>query len=183
MIGHNGGPSVEPGQSWRRHAWGAAREALLPTLPLEVVRMRVRRAAELGLDYKTYASVRAASGHDVVAFLFSSNALRVAVQRLTLPADRAEKLAGLRQVTRIALATAPLSPETLRLANPEHLDEAAAAPFALARFRDIAASLRETLGSRPGDRVILVGDHGLERDWVAAARLAAYLPAERYFGS
>jgi hypothetical protein len=183
MIGHNGGPSVEGGLSWRRHAWGAAREALLPTLPIEVVRMRVRRAAELGLDYKTYASVRADSGHDVVAFLFSSNALRVAAQRLTLPADRAEKLASLQDVSRIALATAPLSPETLRSANPDHLDEAASAPFALARFRDIAASIRETLGKRPGDRVILIGDHALERDWVTAARLAGWLPAERYFGS
>ena len=181
MIGHNGGPSVETGHSWRRHAWGAARTALLPTLPIEVVRMRVRRARELGLDYKTYSSVRAASGHDVVAFLFSSNALRVAAQSLILPEDRAQKLAALHHVTRIALATAPLQPTSLLQANPDTLDEAHPAPFALARFRDIAASLRETLGTRPGDRVILIGDHSLERDWVAAARLAAWLPADRFF--
>lgn len=31
------------------------------------------------------------------------------------------------------------------------------------------------------DRVILVGDMALEGDWAMAARLAAYLPAERYF--
>jgi hypothetical protein len=30
--------------------------------------------------------------------------------------------------------------------------------------------------------VLLVGDHGLERHWCAAGRLASYLPAERYFG-
>ena len=43
----------------------------------------------------------------------------------------------------------------------------------------------ETLGTDltgiPGDRVILIGDHGLEREWCAAGRLAAYLPADRYF--
>ena len=30
MIGHNGGPAVEGGASWRRHCWTAARQALLP---------------------------------------------------------------------------------------------------------------------------------------------------------
>jgi|GEM_PF-3081246 len=39
------------------------------------------------------------------------------------------------------------------------------------------------LGRLPSDRVILVGDLALERDWYAAGRLAAYLPADRYFGA
>ncbi len=76
-LGHNGGPTMEPGYGWRLHCWKKARADLLPHLPIEVLRTRVKRAAELGLEYRTYASVRAATGHDVVAFLFSSNALRV----------------------------------------------------------------------------------------------------------
>lgn len=108
-IGHNGGPSLAGGVSWRKHCWSAAREALLPTLPIEVVRTRVKRAQALGLDYKTYAGVRAATGHDVVAFLFSSNALRVSVLRPAMPEARAEKLAQV-QGGRLALAVAPLSP-------------------------------------------------------------------------
>ncbi|MDH3263731.1 MAG: hypothetical protein OEM24_07010, partial [Paracoccaceae bacterium] len=68
---------MEGGAGWRRHCWTKAREELLPTLPLEVVRLRVKRAAELGLDYRAYASFRASTGHDVVALLFSSNALRL----------------------------------------------------------------------------------------------------------
>ena len=48
-IGHNGGPTMEPGYGWRKHSWTKAREALLPKLPIEVVRRRVARAAELGL--------------------------------------------------------------------------------------------------------------------------------------
>ena len=66
-IGHNNGPTMEGGAGWRRHCWTKAREELLPTLPLEVVRLRVKRAAELGLDYRAYASFRASTGHDVVA--------------------------------------------------------------------------------------------------------------------
>lgn len=180
QIGHNGGPSMEPGASWRRHCWTAARARLLPTLPIEVVRLRVKRAAELGLDYKTYAGVRAATGHDVVAFLFSSNALRVTVLRPGMPVERAEKVAAITACQRIALAVAPLQAPALLQANPD-LEQAHPAPHALARYRDIAAALRAALGKLPSDRVVLVGDMALERDWCAAGRLAAYLPAERYF--
>ena len=180
-IGHNRGPTMEPGFSWRKHAWTTARARLLPTLPIEVVRLRVRRAAELGLDYKTYAGVRATTGHDVVAFLFSSNALRIGALRPAMPDDRALRLTEIIACRRIALAVAPLQAPALIRANPV-IDDAHAAPHALARPRDAAAALRGALGKLPSDRVILVGDMALERDWCAAGRLAAYLPADRYFG-
>lgn len=179
-IGHNNGPAMDAGLSWRTHCWRAAREALLPTLPIEVVRLRVKRAQELGLPYKTYASVRAATGHDVVAFLFSSNALRVSLTRPALPADRAAKLASITHTGRIALATAPLSP-TLLMAGTTLLDAAHPAPAWLASFTDQSRTIRAAIHGIPGDRVLLVGDHGLERDWCAAGRLAGYLPADRYF--
>jgi len=179
-IGHNGGPSLEAGASWRRHCWTSARAALLPTLPIEVVRLRVKRAKALGLDYKTYAGVRAATGHDVVAFLFSYNALRVSLVRPAMPEARAAKLA---EVTcgRLALVVAPLTPGMVEAANPV-LDGVSPAPYALAGFGEMRDRLRAALGKVPSDQVILVGDLGLERDWCAAGRLAGYLPAERYFG-
>jgi hypothetical protein len=179
-IGHNRGPSLEGGVSWRKHCWSAARARLLPTLPIEVVRLRVRRAKELGLDYKTYAGVRAATGHDVVAFLFSSNALRVTLLRPAVPLDRALKLAEVR-CGRLALAVAPLTPGMVEAANPV-LDGVYPAPYALAGFGEMRDRVRAALGKVPSDQVILVGDLGLERDWCAAGRLAGYLPAERYFG-
>ena len=179
-VGHNGGPSMEGGVSWRTHCWSSARERLLPVLPIEVVRTRVKRAAALGLDYRTYAGVRAATGHDVVAFLFSSNALRVSVLRPAMPEAQAVKLAEV-ACGRLALAVAPLTPGMLEVANPV-LDGVSPAPYALAEFREVRAVLRVALGKVPSDQVILVGDLGLERDWCAAGRLAAYLPAERYFG-
>ncbi|MFN5996865.1 MAG: hypothetical protein ACK47C_14170 [Paracoccaceae bacterium] len=179
-IGHNGGPSMEGGVSWRKHCWSSARERLLPTLPIEVVRLRVKRAKALGLDYKTYAGVRAATGHDVVAFLFSSNALRVSVVRPAMPLERAVKLAEV-QCGRLALVIAPLTPGMVAAANPV-LDGVHPAPYALAGFSEVRAVLRQVLGRVPSDQVVLVGDLGLERDWCAAGRLAGYLPAERYFG-
>lgn len=178
-IGHNGGPALERATGWKRHCWTAARAALMPTLPIEVVRLRVKRAAELGLDYKTYAGVRAQTGHDVVAFLFSSNALRVTALRPVAPDAVAGKLAAVK-AGRLGLAVAPLSPGVLEAANPA-LDGASAAPYALAQWGAARAAIRAALGKLPGDGVVLVGAHGLEAEWCAAGRLAGYLPAERYF--
>jgi hypothetical protein len=179
LMGHNNGPTMEGGTSWRKHCWTAAREVLLPTLPIEVVRNRVRRAKELGLDYKTYASVRAQTGHDVVAFLFSSNALRVRPLSPAIPQVRAEKLAAIAGAGRIGLAVAPLAASALSVTAV--LDAAHPAPHVLLPFPAMAAAIRDILGKTPGDRVVLVGDAPLERDWCAAGRLAAYLPADRYF--
>jgi hypothetical protein len=177
VIGHNGGPTMEPGAAWRRHCWTAARARLLPHLPLEVLRGRLKRAAELGLDYSTYAGIRASTGHDVVAVLFSSNALRATP---ILPDDRAEKLATV-QAARIGLATRPISAPALLRGAAGHLDAAHTAPMAHAPWRMVREALRAALDRTPGDRAILVGAYGPEAEWVAAGNLAGYVPAERYF--
>lgn len=179
--GHNGGPSLAEGKAWRTHCWRTARQALLPTLPIEVLRLRVARARDLGLEYRTYASVRAATGHDVVAFLFSSNALRVSALRPAVPQDRAAKLAPL-ACPRIAL-TQSLPPALILDHNPGMLDAAHAAPRPFAPFAEAHRVIRAALPHVPGDRVLLIGDTTLEREWCDAGRLAGYLSAERYFSS
>jgi hypothetical protein len=182
LIGHNGGPTMEGGTSWRAHCWRTARARLLPVLPVEVVRLRVKRAAELGLDYRTYAGVRATTGRDLVAFLFSSNALALTAAHPVLTPDRAGKLEQITACRRMALANPPLTPETVRSAV-WMIDAAHAAPALLAPEREIRARLRAALGPLPADGVLLIGDHGLERDWCAAGRLAGYLPADRFFAT
>jgi hypothetical protein len=179
--GHNRGPALEPAGGWHLHCWRRARADLLPHLPAEVVRLRVRRAAELGLDYRTYASVRAATGHDVVAFLFSSNALRVIGPRAVLPSDRAARLRALVACGRQALATAPLTPGALLEAGGGLIDAADAAPHHLAGFGPARRAIRLALGPIPGDCVLLVGEGPLEQDWCAAGGLAGWIPADRYF--
>ncbi|MFN4100786.1 MAG: hypothetical protein ACK4GT_13500 [Pararhodobacter sp.] len=183
-IGHNQGPTMEPGERWRRHAWGRARAKLLPVLPIEVVRLRVKRAGEIGLDYRTYASIRAASGHDVIAFLFSTNALRLLAPQPALPADRAATLATL-SAGRAALARAPLSPSQVLDLTPGLIDHAAPAPRPFAGWGESRQALLAALSAQkwPADRVVMVGDTSEERLWSQAARLAWYLPADRYFAA
>jgi hypothetical protein len=180
-LGHNRGPTMEAGASWRKHCWVHARERLLPHLPIEVLRGRIRRAKELGLDYKTYASVRAVSGHDVVAFLFSSNALRLLGANPVLPAERAQKLGALLECGRLAVVSAPLTPEVALQAAEGALQAAFTAPGAFDSFSQMRALIDVAKAGLPGDRVLLVGDMALEQVWCGAGRLAGYVPADRYF--
>lgn len=180
--GHNNGPRVEPGHAWRRHVWTKARADLLPTLPIEVVRLRVKRAIALGLPYKTYASVRAQTGHDVVGFLFSSNALRL-LRDARLAPDRADRLQAIVGADRVAVVHRPV--DVAQVAALAQIDAAYAAPL----FTDSWAGVRARLAAiltdrgRPSDRVLLVGDTPFEREWTDAGRLAGFVPAETYFGA
>jgi hypothetical protein len=184
-IGHNRGPGITPGETWRRHCWTRARADLLPVLPVEVVRLRVRRAAEIGLDYRTYAGIRATTGHDLVAFLFSTNALALLSVRDGLDGARAAKLRGVRAIDALVAAQPPLLPGHVA----QRLAEAGLAAGAIGPapglshgWRETRAMLRALAGARPADRILVIGDTALERDWPAAAQMAGYLEAGRYFG-
>ncbi|HMO71962.1 MAG TPA: hypothetical protein PKC84_10040, partial [Paracoccaceae bacterium] len=114
--------------------------------------------------------------------LFSSNAMHALAGR-PLPAERLARVAAVAGAGRLGLATRPLTPPDLLALAGAALDGAFAAPGALAPFAEARARLRGALGKVPGDRAILVAAHGLEADWAAAARLAAAIPAERFFAA
>lgn len=188
-IGHNGGPTLEPGAGWRRHCWRKARAELLPVLPIEVVRNRVRRAGELGLDYRSYASFRAASGHDIVAFLFSTNALRLHRAGDDLPEARAAKLAAQIRTGRVLAAQAPLSAEAVAEALADRHGLAFLATGRAPSLADSWSATRRSLAGLLGAArlssrgVVVVGATALEREWCAAARAAGYVEETRFFSS
>ncbi|WP_411890623.1 hypothetical protein [Yoonia sp. SDW83-1] len=180
-IGHNSGRVIEPGHSWRKHVWAKARRDLMPTLPVEIVRLRVKRAAQLGLPYKTYAGIRASSGHDLIGFMFSNNALHVLRDGQGLPADRAAKLDALVDTARTGLGHRPVTPT--HLADLPGIDRAFAAP----RFSDSWSRMRDRMREiiisqgQPADRFVLIGDTAFEREWAEAAQMAGYLSAAQFF--
>ncbi len=185
-IGHNGGPTMERGQTWRTYQWRQAQKAMMPkTIPLMVVKMRLKRAAELGMDYKAYAAIRQASGRDICGFLFSSNALRIlGAGSARMPADRSEKLAAVKDAGRFALVHLPFKPEDV-LAAEETIDAATRAPDLRMPWGQMRAHLTGFVRERRlvGDQVVVVGDTALEAEWTAAVRAAGYVSAERYFGT
>ncbi len=176
-IGHNSRQDFD-GYTGRLHQWRHARRELLgATLPIEVIRTRVRRAAALGLDYGTYASVRATTGRDIVALLFSSNALGM-IRTAEVEAACAAKLAEV-AATRGVLVHRPLP-----CVAPEPLDWAAEAPSFTDSWTILRDRLRDTLraqGLAP-DAVLLIGETAFEASWCAAAKAAGYLTGARYFG-
>lgn len=178
-IGHNSGRVDEPGKSWRTHVWAKARRSLMPNLPIEIVRRRVARAKELGLPYKTYAGLRAASGDDLIGFMFSSNALDVIKRGDPVPAAKLNKINGLRDARTIGLAQAPVPPT--QLTPPLHA--AYAAPKPLAPWVHTRDHLRDVFAdiNRPASRFVLVCDTALEAEWAEAGRMAGTLSAQTYF--
>lgn len=182
--GHNNGPTLDPGFGFRRHAWGKARKSLLKTLPIEILRVRVARARRLGIDYTTYASIRATTGHDVVAFLFSSNALDLVRQRSAIPHIQAARLHGLATAaTRIVAIHIPGDPAALLADNPDLLDAATRAPGFTESWSAMRNSIRATLQSHglPADGTVLIPATAVEREWCAAGKLAGIIPADRFF--
>jgi hypothetical protein len=178
-LGHNNGPTMERGGSWRRYTWTRARAELLPTLPIEVARRRVRRAQELGIDYKSYAGIRAATGRDIVALLFSSNALRL-LRDSRIDAARSDRLASLRQVDFLALVHLPHDPARTASANPILL-AADRAPGLIETWSETRRRIHALKGGIPADGIVVIGETHLERGWSETARLAGYIAADRYF--
>jgi hypothetical protein len=183
-IGHNGGPTLEPGTAWRRHCWTRARRDLLPAMPLEVIGYRMTRARELGLDYKTYAGVRASTGRDIVAFLFSSNALGLN-RSPALAAPEAERLARIVGAARLAAVYRPLDPAAVLARNPDALDRAGVAPTVFDSWSETRARLLALTRAAgvPADAVLVVGEAAPERGWCATGRMAGFLPAARFFAA
>ncbi len=177
-IGHNSGRVSEPGRAWRKHVWTKARAELLPKLPIEIVRLRVKRAKELGLPYRTYAGVRASNGHDLIGFLFSSNALRVLRKGEAIPADRMAKLTQLIRARQVGIIHRPCAPSDF--APP--LDAAYGAPTAMRSWAETRDAMKEIIAKEaPADRFLLIGDTSEEQLWAEAAKTAGFLSADQFF--
>lgn len=185
-IGHNQGPPLDAGRTWRAYCWKKARAELIPPAPIEVVRRRVARARALGLSYAQYASIRLGTGRDVAGLLFTAAAIGW-TRRQPLPEDRREKLAAIEACERLLSAPGlklriTQDGELLTLSG---IDFTAAGPLprpgtALPAARDALMAIT-TGRSLPGDAVVMIGTRPDEYHWANAARYARFLSAEAYF--
>lgn len=173
-IGHNS-RNPDPDYGFRRHAWTRARAALVKPAAIEVVRRQIRRAQALGLDYKRYSTIILATGRDITALIVTDRALG--------PAPRIARLAAVQGCALMLMA-----PDAERLAQRLAqqgltLAETAAPPPPGARDPQARAVLRDLLNRRllPSDAVALIGEGAAQKGWAEAARLAAFIPASRYF--
>jgi hypothetical protein len=191
--GHNQGPPLDPMHSWRRHCWQTARKALFRPLPVEVVRRRVARAGHLGLTYARY-ELLVLGGGEIEAMLFAGDTLVVRAPYAIAKAvpDKAAfaRLASLAGCRRFVL-TGPDGEETIWTgppAIPTIIDAAIRVPS----LKPLAAPPRKMdrdalqSGLRAhrlsAGSVALIGNGAYGQAWVAASRLAGFVPGSEYFG-
>ena len=185
-IGHN---SNALDQGWRRFAWKKARKELVAArVPLEIVRIRVRRAQRLGLTYPQYASVLLGSGRDIVGFLFTVNGLQLRLaRRLETPAHVSAKLQSAPDAPRIALSPPEEASETFRVeladVTSARIDAAAPAPAPAAAWGEARRVLKAALATArmPADGVVMIGEGDEDARWADAAFLAKFIPTTEYF--
>lgn len=188
-IGHNNGPRLRQGRGWHRHCWKQARTDLLgKSLPIEVVRTRVRRAKELGLAYPQYASILLGSGRDIVGFLFTVDGLHLRLQKqLSMPDAVQEKLQGLKGADLFAFAPSGESPDMFRAELTEQtgltFKSSAPEPERALNWPEARSAVRAVLDpiKVPSGAVVLIGTREVERDLAMAGKLARFIPSDSYF--
>lgn len=187
-MGHNGGPK-RLGRGWQRHCWAQSRKALVgKRMPIEVVRTRIRRARELGLEYPQYASILLGSGRDVVGFLFTVDGLHLRLRkRLEMPDAVQDKLQGLDRVHLMSFAPSgePVEPFLAELSDVSRVTFASAAPEAEGPLGWSAAraAVRAVLDplQLPSDAVVMIGTQEHEAQMAQAAKMARFIPSAEYF--
>ena len=190
-IGHNQDPA--PVSLWHKHMWERARtEQPDRRLPLAVVRMRMARAAELGMGYAEYAALYRTAGRDPAGLLFTPGALHLRLKRrLEIPDTVRSHLARLGTCHLLALAPEGEHPteflEELREVSNLPFAAAAAMPAATAPWPVLASVVRAALDPLrlPGTAIALIGAAASEArlcdSLVTAGRLAGVLDRDAYF--
>jgi hypothetical protein len=168
-IGHNGGPPLD--MSWTAWNWRRAHAEAWKSPGREIVLMRLRRAEQLGLDYRSYASVLLDRGTRLcgIVVMTSSPLLQRAEQisaKLTSLKDCSVIVSGdhpvlegfrgasrdeLTYAIKVAAASAGTSPGAFFMVSTQEADRRAAQNLGIGLFVDAFAYFKIGLsGSRPG---------------------------------
>lgn len=196
-IGHNNGPPMAT--RWGLHCWKRAHARAWQAPAPEVVKLRLRRAGELGLGYRQLASVVMESGQAPAAIVFALDGTLVDATLVgATPVDATpagfgrplagvvEKLCALARPKLFVIADgrgaggrADALVAALRAGGVGILEVAAAADEAGRAAAVLALLSRHRVSPKA---TILVGSSEADRAVATRARLAAYVTAAAYFG-
>lgn len=186
-IGHNRGPALDGPSRLAVHAW--TRAATQRRRPSGIaLRMRLSRAAELGLSGADYLAIHDFCGRDIAALAFTPAALRLHLgRRLSMPGPVRNRLAALRHVKLLCFAPPgePAEPFRQELSEAAGVAFSASAPFPerCLPWPEARAATRALLDPDrlTGAAVLLIGAGDIEEQLYSAGRLGALLPPELYF--
>ncbi|RED11372.1 hypothetical protein POI8812_01765 [Pontivivens insulae] len=185
-IGHNRPPQPT---GWQRHCWTRARKELVgERLPLEMIKVRMARARELGLSFPQYRSILLGGGRDITAFLFTAEGLHLKLTReLSIPDAVRDKLGTLRRADLLALSPSGEVPrqfaDELGSLAEVTIKDAGAEPEPHYSWSQQRAALRDLLRANavPAASVVMIGRGAHQQGWAEAAELVKYLPRDEYF--
>ncbi|SOH95584.1 hypothetical protein SAMN06273572_11279 [Monaibacterium marinum] len=186
-IGHNKPPESATG--WTRHCWTRARADLVgERLPIDMLRVRMARARQLGLSFPQYRSILLGGGRDVTAFLFTVEGLHLRLQReLSMPDPVRSKLAEVSNCGLMAFAPSGEVPEQFRQEVSEvsgvRFTAAGAEPEQSAGWRASRDAVHNLLRSEglAAQTVVMIGNSARETGWADAAQLVKFIPRAEYF--
>jgi len=211
-IGHNQGPPLDqPTGGWARHCWRQAHKKAWRSPPLEVVRLRAARAAELGLSYHDYSAILLDRGGQPKALIFDLGGTLVATRNDEIETDRQgriralpgviEKLSALRNCRVFVVTNQAGVAERLITAEQAHgfIHQLNALCGGIIMDHRICMEPAESDSPfrkpQPGmvldllaahhltaGAAVMIGDSESDRRCAEAARLARFLWAWDYFG-
>jgi len=118
-FGHNQGPAIAREGSWHSFIWRRARREAWKNPPIEILRLRCRRAASLGLIYRQYTSVLVDRGVHLQAMIFGLGGTLVQIKNgpaQPLPAVL-EKLGRLNASAIFVITDDPQAPSIIAQIN------------------------------------------------------------------
>jgi hypothetical protein len=188
-IGHNNGPQMKTGLGWQQHCWKVARKDVLgKTIPIEIVRMRIKRARQLGMAYPQYASIILGTGRDIVGFLFTVDGMHLKLRkRLEMPEFVQSKLQTIEKCTLMAFSPSgeksdafqmelqQISGVKFKSSSPEPEPEATWPAVRLA----VRAALEPL--KLPSDAIVMIGNRETEKQWALAGKMARFIPSSDYY--
>lgn len=177
-IDHDRVPSLQ-GSGFRAHCRDLARRELPGVrLSVEVVRMQVRRARDIGRSDRTCAGVRATAGRDPAAFFCCQDGIGV-FRTLRQPVPDV--------LARIAASAARPYPGCASGVAPDEAGRriGALSARALARFGTGRPAMRNKTWLRaqkpPADTVLMIGETGHQREMMTAGGLAGFVTGRQFF--
>ncbi len=188
-IGHNNGPQMKTGLGWQQHCWKLARKNVLgKTIPIEIVRMRIKSARQLGLAYPQYASIMLGTGRDIVGFLFTVDGLHLKLRkRLEMPEFVQTKLHTIEKCNLVAFSPSGEKADAFQMELQQisgvKFQSSSPEPKPEATWPDARLAVRAALDplKLPSDAIVMIGNRETEKQWALAGKMARFIPSSEYY--
>jgi hypothetical protein len=193
-IGHNQGPALTRDSSWSSFCWKKTHREAWKTPPIEIVRLRCRRAASLGLTYRQYTAALMDRGVHLQAIVFALGGTLVRTENghVTLDQEgRIQPLPGvLEKLKRLNACTVlVITNDAQARSIIQQLDKLCGGVISghgvYGNGQEATSAIADLLAKfkLPAAAALMVGADVAGETSARAAKLAKFIPAREYFAA